>query len=418
MLQPRRDALVGPALVFGDVNEARSKTPREQLASDAADAHDYEEAWRSVPVWRPLKRYRVFYETRSSDALFRSKSSFEQWAEFLNDLVLGAGQPIADSAMKGLQAIEEEAFLLPKQQARGRLTVVIDYRCLMQFYYDDQLGLITRKRAGADLFVERVAQHCDLVFVCDRTRTEIEQFMWRIDPLSRFSVRLYRQALYYKGNKLFKPMHKFGRNMARVLVIDQSLLVSHEYVDNCIVLKPWGAFGVENTLDLVNLMPFIQQMAKNTDDVRDQVRRFRKDKVYIPFFYHKVRELSHLLDMKKQNPTATNLVNANLTPEFWDSGTMPMVEPWDDEPDSMIPASRGGFRTRRDKDKVSLRKAAELLEGTYDPQADGLSVTREELLARIRENPRFSPERVSRLMRLDDDSDDDDDDDDLPPSKF
>jgi hypothetical protein len=139
--------------------------------------------------------------------------------------------------------------------------------------------------------------------VCDRTRTEIEQFMWSIDPLGRFSVRLYRQALYLKGNKLFKPMHKFGRNMARVLVIDQSLLVSKDYVDNCIVLKPWGAFGVENTLDLVNLMPFIQQMAKTNDDVRDQVRQFRKDKVYIPFFYHKVREMTQLAELKKQNPS-------------------------------------------------------------------------------------------------------------------
>jgi hypothetical protein len=45
------------------------------------------------------------------------------------------------------------------------------------------------------------------------------------------------------------------------------------------------------------------------------------------------------------------------------------------------------LRTRRDKDKTSLRKAAELLEGTYDPQADGLNVTREELLAGVKLNP-------------------------------
>jgi hypothetical protein len=402
MFQPRRDSLVGPALVIGDVNEAKqAQRTRPELLSEAEDAHDFEEAWRSVPFWRPFKRYSVYYETRSSDALFRSKSMFERFGEFLNDTFLSAGQPIADAAMRGAQAIEEEAFLLPKQHARGRLTLVIDYRCLMQFYYDDQLGLITRKRPGADLFIERAAQHCDLVFVCDRTRTEIEQFIWRIDPLSRFSVRLYRQALYLKGNKLYKPLHKFGRNMARVLVIDQSLLVSKDYQDNCIVLKPWGAFGVENTLDLVNLMPFIQQMAKTNDDVRDQVRQFRKDKVYIPFFYHKVREMTQLAELKKYNHLSTNLVNANLGPEFWDSGTMPLFDPWDDEPDSMIPASRGGFKTRRDKDKTSLRKAAELLEGTYDPRADGLNVSREELLAGVKLNPNVARDKLNNLMRVD-----------------
>lgn len=402
MFQPRRDSLVGPALVIGDAHEVKEKRiPRAEIDSEVEDTHDFEEAWRSVPFWRPFKRYRVYYETRSSDALFRSKSVFERFGEFLNDTVLGATQPIADGAMRGLQAIEEEAFLLPKQYARGRLTVVVDYRCLMQFYYDDQLGLITRKRPGADLFVERVAQHCDLVFVCDRTRSEIEQFIWRIDPLSRFQVRLYRQALYYKGNKLFKPLHKFGRNMARVLVIDQSLLVSKDYQDNCIVLKPWGSFGVENTLDLINLLPFIQQMAKTNDDVRDQVRQFRKDKVYIPFFYHKVREMGQLADLKKYNQLSANLVSANLGPEFWDSGTMPLFDPWDDEPDSLIPASRGGFKTKRDKDRASLRKAAELLEGTYDPRADGLNVSREELLAGIKLNPSKARDQLKNLMRID-----------------
>lgn len=371
-------------MIGGASEDALSESPR--IASESAIAAEAQrlEAWRSVPLWRPFKRYRAYHESRQSDPIFLAKSAPERLGEFLNDMLFSAAQPLYDEGLRGFEPIEEEAFLLPKQMARGRLTVLIDYRVLMQFYYDDQLGLITRKRPGADLFIERLAQVCDVVFVCDRTRAEVEQFMWRLDPLGRFSVRLYRQALYQKGYKMFKPMHKLGRNMARVILIDQSLLVSRDYVDNCIVLKPWGAFGLENTPDLVNLLPFLGQVARTNEDVRDQLRQFRKDEIYIPYFYHKVRELAHMAELKKQNPLAANIVAANLSPEFWDNGTMPPVDEWDDEPDSMIPMTSGGFPTRRKVEGISLKKAAMLKAGTYDPQADGLRVTREELLAGVK----------------------------------
>jgi hypothetical protein len=348
--QSGREGEVEPALRAHDVEKAARRLAARDATLNEAEittvATERMDTWKEVPLWRPVKRWRAFRAAKRADPFFEKQSLLAQFNEFVQDSHWDVAQPVRDEMLKSIKELDEEAFLLPKQTQRGRLTVLLDYRVFLQFYYDKQVGVIARKRPGTDLFLERLYNHVDLVLVCDRARSDVEQFLWKIDPLARFSVRMYRQALVQKHYQLYKPMHKLGRNMARVIVIDQSLAVSRDHEDNVIVLKPWGGFGLENTCDLIELLPFILQMSKGNDDVRDHIRKFKEDGIYIPQFYHKTRLLAQQYDYKKMNPLATNVVQLNPTPDFFDAGTLPEVDPWDDEPDSMVMPAPGGRRRR------------------------------------------------------------------------
>lgn len=359
---PAYEASVEAALLAHDKEAvARRSTVRDATLNEAAlstVATERRESWKDVPIWRPLKRWNAFRAAKQADPFFQSQSLAAQVAQFVQDVSWDVGQPVWDKMHEPLKEIDDEAYILPKQAQRGRLTVVIDYRCFLQFYYDKQVGVIARKRPGTDVFLERLVHHVDLVLVCDRARSEVEQFLWKVDPMARFSSRIYRQALIEKGRVLWKPMHKLGRNPARVLVIDQKLAVSEEYADNVVVLKPWGGFGFENTPDLLALLPFVLQMAKANEDVRDHIRKYNRDEIYIPSFYHKTMLLAHQYDKKKMDPVSTNIVQLNPTPDFFDAGTLPEVDPWDDEPESLLMDAQGGHRrgrlTRNPEDVYSL----------------------------------------------------------------
>ena len=120
-------------------------------------------------------------------------------------------------------------------------------------------------RPMLDSFLQASAEHFDLVLFTAAERTYARPVMNMIDPNGYIKHRFYRDSCISVDGVLIKPLQYLGRNMSRIVLVDNSEVCMLTAPDNGIHISNFtGDAGNEAITLLTNILSHIH----NLDDVR------------------------------------------------------------------------------------------------------------------------------------------------------
>jgi CTD small phosphatase-like protein 2 len=96
----------------------------------------------------------------------------------------------------------------------------------------------------------------------------------QLDPERYISYRLYRQHATRTGPVFIKDLSKVGRDLSRILIVDNVAENFQLQPDNGIFIRSWFDDMTDTALE--ELGPLLKEIVKKqVPDVRDALRRFR-----------------------------------------------------------------------------------------------------------------------------------------------
>jgi len=130
------------------------------------------------------------------------------------------------------------------------------------------------KRPGVDQFLRKMGEKFEVVIFTASLAKYADPVLDLLDSDKVVKARLFREACSnYKGNYV-KDLNRLGRDLKNTVIIDNSpssYLFHSEYAIGC---ETW--FDDENDTELMDMIPFLESMAK-CDNVKTFLEVRRKD---------------------------------------------------------------------------------------------------------------------------------------------
>jgi len=133
---------------------------------------------------------------------------------------------------------------------------------------------IVKVRPGAKVFIEEMAKYYELVIFTAGTKDYADYAIRFVDPNNRITHRLYREHVMQKGTSFVKDISKLGRDLKKVIIIDNMVENFQLQSDNGIFIKSWE--DDESDTSLIDLMPILREIVElKVPDVRVALRHYR-----------------------------------------------------------------------------------------------------------------------------------------------
>ncbi|CAN6452900.1 unnamed protein product [Victoria cruziana] len=123
-----------------------------------------------------------------------------------------------------------------------------------------------RQRPHLHRFMERVAEMFEIVIFTASQSIYANQLLNILDPDNRLiSQRVYRDACIVSGGRYVKDLTVLGRDLAKVVIVDNTPQVFQLQVNNGIPIQSW--FDDPTDCALLRILPFLEILS-SADDVR------------------------------------------------------------------------------------------------------------------------------------------------------
>uniref|UniRef100_A0A183IFK4 protein-serine/threonine phosphatase n=1 Tax=Soboliphyme baturini TaxID=241478 RepID=A0A183IFK4_9BILA len=115
------------------------------------------------------------------------------------------------------------------------------------------------KRPYVDEFLKQIGSLYECVLFTASLAKYADPVADLLDTWSVFRCRLFREAcVFHKGNYV-KDLNRLGRDLKRVIIVDNSPASYAFHPDNAIPVQSW--FDDMNDTELLDLLPFLQKLA-------------------------------------------------------------------------------------------------------------------------------------------------------------
>lgn len=145
-----------------------------------------------------------------------------------------------------------------------------DFTIPINFNMRDQT-IYVRCRPHLKEFVERVSTLFEIIIFTASQSIYAEKLLNVLDPQKKlFRHRVYRESCVYVEGNFLKDLSVLGRDLARVIIIDNSPQAFGFQVDNGIPIESW--FDDRTDRELPLLLPFLESLV-GVDDVRPLIAK-------------------------------------------------------------------------------------------------------------------------------------------------
>ncbi|KAI6198304.1 Protein-serine/threonine phosphatase [Aphelenchoides fujianensis] len=126
------------------------------------------------------------------------------------------------------------------------------------------------KRPYADEFLERIGELFECVLFTASLDVYAHPVADLLDRRGVFRSRLFREACVFHEGNYVKDLGRLGRDLSKVVIIDNSPISYAFHCENAIPIKTW--YDDPHDSELFDLLPLLEELA-HTDDIFPVLRR-------------------------------------------------------------------------------------------------------------------------------------------------
>lgn len=164
-------------------------------------------------------------------------------------------------------------------EKRKPFTLVIDLdETLISFRTDENRRGLLRLRPGIHQFLSELQKTFEMILFTAGTQEYADPIVDAIEKNAKyFDKRLYRQHCVIMDNVFVKDLSKLGRNLSKVIIIDNMPHNFRLQKDNGIFIKNF--YGEDqNDTALIDLIPILKTIASNpNNDVRRELKKMENE---------------------------------------------------------------------------------------------------------------------------------------------